>query len=160
MSTADGANLATSTVAAKNILERHFPRWVPQGSLLQVSRLCAVPVLLCAILIALINPDPGKLLILAFDIVFAGCVVPLVFGLYWRRSTAAAALVSMIVASTTRLVLHFLVPEEYAGLETLIPPVVSCLLFVGISFQVGHRRDNGTRDTPSTTDSNDSRGSR
>ena len=34
-------------------------------------------------------PRPGIYLILAFDIVFAGCLVPLVMGTYWKKSTSA-----------------------------------------------------------------------
>ncbi|MEZ5364361.1 MAG: hypothetical protein R2748_18995 [Bryobacterales bacterium] len=33
--------------------------------------------------LALYRPEPGLLLVLAFDILFAGCVVPLFAGVYW-----------------------------------------------------------------------------
>ena len=106
---------------------------MPENRLLSVSRLAALPVTGLAIIFAIIRPDPGILLVLAFDVVFAGCLVPLIFGIYWKKSTSFAAMVSVIVASVSRLILYFTIPEEYAGADTLIPPVISLLLFVGLS---------------------------
>ena len=48
--------------------------------LLVISRLMVIPVVALSIYIAYVKPEPGILLILAFDVVFAGCIVPLVGG--------------------------------------------------------------------------------
>ena len=133
MSTADGAILATSTVITRNIVGRHFPKIVTRDRLLGLSRLAALPIAGLAVLFAIVRPDPGILLVLAFDIVFAGCLIPLAFGIYWKESSPFAALVSIIAATVSRLILFFVIPEAYAGADTLIPPVISLFLFVGLS---------------------------
>ena len=138
MSTADGAILATSTVITKNII---FGKSLDAGSdkkLVLSSRLFTFPIIVAAITIALIWKSPGGLLVIAFDVVFAGCLIPLILGLYWKRSTVPAAVVSIIVASSLRLMLQLFMPQTFlgidsAGMPTLICPLVSLILFVGIS---------------------------
>jgi len=79
------------------------------------------------------RPDPGVLLILAFDIVLAGCFVPLVLGLFWKRANTPAALAAILGGAAARLALYFMVPEAWAGLDTLLPPLVSLALFVAVA---------------------------
>lgn len=138
ISTADGVIMSTTTVITRNILQRHFPRLIPQEKLLYYSRWMCLPVTVLGIIFAHVRPDPGDLLVLSFDMVFAGCLVPLALGVYWQRGTARAALIAMIVPSVLRLVLYAvfvyeLAPKEYKGIDTLIPPLVSLILYVGIS---------------------------
>jgi SSS family solute:Na+ symporter len=59
-----------------------------------------------ALIFAYIRPEPGALLILAFDIVLAGCFVPLALGIYWKKANTPAALVSIIAGGTLRLLLE------------------------------------------------------
>ena len=44
-----------------------------------------------------------------------------------------AALASLIVGSGLRLALYFIIPVDYAGLDTMIPPVVSFVLFIVVA---------------------------
>jgi Na+/proline symporter len=129
----DGVLMACTTVITRNILQRHVPRLIPRERLLPVSRMVALPVAALAILVAVIRPAPGDLLVLAFDAVFAGCLVPLTLGIYWRRANARAALWSIAAPSVLRLVLYVVVPDRWTGIDTLAPPVLSLLLFVGIT---------------------------
>ncbi len=94
------------------------------------TRIVAVPVTIGGALFALYRPEPGLLLVLAFDILFAGCVVPLFAGVYWPQANSIGAVAAIVCGTTTRIVLAYLVPEELAGLDTLLPPVVSALVFV------------------------------
>jgi Na+(H+)/acetate symporter ActP len=71
-----------------------------------------------AFILGYLIPQPGVYLILAFDIVFAGAWAPLTLGLFWRKSNMPAAITSLIVGSTLRLILFFIMPIEYAGLDT------------------------------------------
>ncbi|MCZ6584347.1 MAG: hypothetical protein O6746_05515, partial [Thaumarchaeota archaeon] len=43
------------------------------------------------------------------------------------------AIASLIVGSALRLVLYQYMPLDYAGLDTMIPPVVSFALFIGVA---------------------------
>jgi Na+(H+)/acetate symporter ActP len=79
--------------------------------------------------VAYLRPEPGILLIVAFDIVFAGCVAPLLFGVYWPRANRVGAIAAIVAGTATRLIAHFVTPPAWAGLDTLIPPVLSVVVF-------------------------------
>jgi Na+/proline symporter len=86
-----------------------------------------------SVYLAYVKPEPGIMLVLAFDVVFAGCLVPLTLGIYWKKANAYGALASVIVGSVLRLYLYITIPEHLAGLDTLIPPVVSLMVMVPVS---------------------------
>ena len=62
-------------------------------------------------------------------------MVPLVLGIYWKRSTSRAALTAMLTGSLARLIFHFTMPAEFAGLDTLLPPALSLIVFVAVSMR-------------------------
>ncbi len=158
-STADGGILGVSSVLGRNILQRNIlrpmarkraaqenadgadrtseeketARRISDRRLLIVSRIMAVPVVAFAIYLAIVKPEPGILLVLAFDVVFAGCLVPLTLGIYWKKANTPGALAAVIVGSVVRLYLFYNIPEELAGLDTMIAPIVSLLVMVPVS---------------------------
>jgi Na+/proline symporter len=163
LSTANGGALAVSAVFGRNILHRnillplHRRRarklgvsveelavdWhVLDRRLLWWARLMLIPVMAFSVWLAYVKPEPGIMLVLAFDVVFAGCLVPLTLGIYWKKANAYGALAAVIVGSILRLILFFSVgnpafgifyiPEHLAGLDTLIPPVVSLIVMVPV----------------------------
>jgi Na+/proline symporter len=87
--------------------------------LLWATRIAMVPATLVAILIAIYVKQTGILLTLAFDLLLACLVVPFILGLVWRRGTAIAALVSIVVGLSVRLVLFAMTPTMY-GLDNTI----------------------------------------
>ena len=119
---------------------------VSDSRLLLISRLMAVPTALAGAVVAWRWPEPGMLLVVAFDIVFAGCVVPLFLGVYWRRASSSAAIAAIVAGTASRVAGHFLVPSMWAGLDTLLPPVVSLLTFAGVAFWGA--RDRATSEAP------------
>jgi Na+/pantothenate symporter len=142
MSTANGAILVISTVLARNVIARWRARPGAGGvktaaemtadedrKLLRLSRLMALPTAAAAAFVAYVRPEPGVLLIIAFDIVFAGCVVPLFAGVYWPKANSAGAIASVVVGTSARLIAHFVTPAAWAGLDSLVPPVLSALAF-------------------------------
>jgi solute:Na+ symporter, SSS family len=146
MSTANGGTLAIASVISRNILQRNIltrlkGRTLNDKQLLLATRLLVIPMFFTAFALGAIIPRPGIYLILAFDIVFAGCLVPLVMGTYWKKSTSAAAIASIAIGSTLRLILYFTIstasPDSpyfaYLGLDTFIPPIVSFVVFVVVS---------------------------
>lgn len=136
MSTANGGMLAVSAVISRNLLQRITrQRLLGKGAwsdskLLMITRLAVFPVMGAALLLGYVMPQPGIYLILAFDVVFAGALAPLTLGLFWKKANMPAAIVSLIVGTLLRLVLFFVMPLELAGLDTMIPPVVSFILFI------------------------------
>ena len=94
-------------------------------------------------------PVPGDLLILAFDVVFAGCLVPLALGIYWKRATARAAFWAVVIPSILRVALYVaslegFIPPTLAGIETLTPPVLSLALLIGISLTQSTKEGEAT----------------
>jgi solute:Na+ symporter, SSS family len=175
-STANGGILGVSIVLGRNILQRNVQRWKderrpikgnrnPSSSgnnifmsdkrLLFVSRIMALPVVFLAVVLAWVRPEPGILLALAFDVVFAGCFVPLAGGIYWKKSNAAGALASIVSGSLLRAVLYIAIPQHLKGLDTLIPPVISLLVFVIVCLLTQERfpsRHHVIQEIPSDAD--------
>ena len=100
--------------------------------LLLATRLFVIPMMGAAFTLGYLLPQPGIYLILAFDIVFAGCLVPLIGGVFWKKANAAGTVASLVIGSALRLSFFFIMPPELAGLDTMIPPLVSLAVFVGV----------------------------
>jgi len=133
MSTANGAMLVISVVMARNVWQRWSGSIVSDSRMLFLSRALALPTAIAGGVLAYVRPEPGMLLVVAFDIVFAGCVVPLFFGVYWKRATQSGALASMIIGTLARAICYFTVSPAWAGLDTLLPPVLSAIAFFAVS---------------------------
>lgn len=139
MSTSNGGLLAISSVIARNLIQRDILRsWLKKSGLedkklLITTRCITIPIMLAGLLLGSTIPRPGIYLILAFDIVFAGAWAPLTLGLFWKKSNLPAALASLIFGSTLRLIMYFITPIQYAGFDTLIPPIVSFGVFIAVA---------------------------
>ncbi|MBS1828526.1 MAG: hypothetical protein JST93_24680 [Acidobacteria bacterium] len=129
MSTANGAMLVISLVLTQNMVVRWKKTPLSDSTTLFVTRAMALPTAAAAAILAYVRPEPGILLVIAFDIVFAGCVAPLVFGVHWKKSNASAAVSAIVAGTGARVAAHFLTPAAWAGLDTLIPPVISLATF-------------------------------
>ena len=129
MSTANGAMLVISVVLSRNIFERWSSRKHEDSFMLTLSRVMALPTAAVAALVAWARPEPGILLVIAFDIVFAGCVVPLFLGVHWEKANSAGAIAAIATGTISRLIAHLVTPPDWAGLDTLIPPALSLVAF-------------------------------
>ena len=152
LSTGDGAILGTSSVMAHNIIGiRQLEHGSGADKLLLITRIMALVMTLMGVFFALRVPETGVLLLLAFDLGFAGLLVPLAGGLYWSKATWQGALACIIIGSLTRLVFFALVPvtfgientllhipndiftDAFDGFPTLISPLIGLVVFVVIS---------------------------
>ncbi|WP_051563724.1 sodium:solute symporter family transporter [Enterovibrio calviensis] len=133
MSTAAGVILALSNVITRNLVQKNFNTNWNNNTMLMFSRLIAIPTMAAAVIFAYVRPEPGSLLILAFDVVLAGCFVPLALGIYWKKSNTPAALASIIGGGSLRLILEPQFSGDYVGLATLIPAAFSLVLFVTVA---------------------------
>ena len=111
----DGAILAMSTVFAHNLLRKlPVPFFKDDKNLLIVARLATI--LWAPIAAAVASASPGTsgyLLIVAFDIMLAGSVVPMFAAVYWKGCKPYAAFISMLGGSILRLVLEFALSKDY-----------------------------------------------
>lgn len=149
-STASGAILATSAIAVRNV--GGVRREVEPGRhdpLLRWTRFAMVPIVIAGIFIALRISQTGILLTLAFDLMLACLIAPFLLGLFWKRSTAAAALVGAGVGFVVRMTFLALTPTLYGvpndllyvendllgvgfdGWATLVAGVIGVAAFVG-----------------------------
>ena len=163
-STASGGLLGVSTVVGRNLYQKNIYRLYLKSKgtsleefnneenrakfdkrLLLIARIAAIPVMLCAMYIAHVRPEPGVLLVLAFDVAFAGCLVPLILGLSWKKANSAGAMAGVIAGSLVRLILYLWITNaddlggfaRWVGVETLISPTVSFIVmwFVTLATQ-------------------------
>jgi len=124
MSTCDGAILAMGTVFSHNVvrnLSSFFPFFsdtiINNDNLLTVARAASVPLTIIAALVAAVyktthSAGTGYLLIVAFDVVFATCVVPLFGCFYTKKPSPLAALLSVISGAAVRVILEFALPKD------------------------------------------------
>ncbi len=133
MSTASGVVLDLANVITRNLVQRHSRSTWDDERMLRFSRWIALPTMAGAVVFAYVRPEPGILLILAFDIVLAGCFVPLLLGLFWRKANMPGALAGVMAGSAARLALHFAVTDAWRGLDTLLAPVFSLIAMVAVS---------------------------
>ena len=164
LSTADGAILGTSSVIAHNIIGIRADDHNAAGDrLLLITRVMAFVITALGVIFALRVPQTGVLLLLAFDLGFAGLVVPLAGGIYWAKSTWQGALSCIILGSLTRLIFFVLVPTtfgidntllyipnsifsaDFDGFPTLISPLVGLAAFIIVSNMTGGDRSNRRR---------------
>lgn len=144
LSTANGGLLAVCAVFARNILQRNILKTKRQSMndeerlkfdawLLKATRLMGIPVMGAAVILAYLKPEPGVMLVLAFDVLFAGCFFPLTLGLFWKKANTPGALAGIIGGSALRIILQFTIPPHLAGLESIIPGIFSGVLMVVVS---------------------------
>lgn len=136
MSTASGGLLAISSVVSRNLINRIIRRrWLGRPGttdlkLLLTTRIMLVPMLFAGTTLGYFLPAPGIYLILAFDLVFAGALAPLTLGLFWKKANMPAAITSLLAGTGLRMVFFFTFPVELAGLDQMICPAVSFVLFI------------------------------
>lgn len=145
MSTANGAMLVISVVLSRNVFDRWSNKNIGDKEMLSLSRWMALPTAAAGALVAYLRPEPGILLVIAFDIVFAGCVVPLFLGVYWKKANSAGAIAAILTGTLVRLIAHFVTPPALAGLDTLVPPLFSLVAFV-VACQLTWKTSPGRHD--------------
>ena len=116
MSTSDGAILALGTVFSHNLMRHVAP--FSEEKLLSFARFATVPFAFIAMLIASFYQSEhpagatGYLLIVAFDVVLAGCIVPLFACFYVKDPSPTAGLASIVGGTLMRLILEFALPKD------------------------------------------------
>jgi Na+/proline symporter len=138
MSTAAGVILDLSNILTRNLFQKYSSGINSNRKILILARLIAIPTMVLASTIAYYHPKPGSLLILAFDIVLAGCFVPLLLGIYWKKANTIAAISSVIFGAILRLTLYLIIPDSLRGLDTLLTPLIIFFLFIIISLKTQH----------------------
>lgn len=111
MSTASGTLLAPSVVFAENILKGMLPHMTDKKLLLTIR--CCVVGFAGLVLTYAFNSDRNIFGMVedAYKVTLAGAVVPLAFGVYWKRANTAGAILSIIFGVGTWISLESIAPE-------------------------------------------------
>ncbi len=117
MSCSSATLLAPSVSFAENIVKGYMPHLSDKG-FLKVMRICLIGFGLCVLLYAL-NSERSifGMVESAYKITLAGAFVPLIFGVFWKKSTSQGALAAIIGGVSTWVLIEVLIGEA-----CLVPP--------------------------------------
>jgi solute:Na+ symporter, SSS family len=134
LSTASGALLAPTALFSNNVLKPFMPS-MSDEKLLKVVRITLV-IFTCAALVFAINSRSTmyEMVQNAYKVTMAGAFAPLVFGLFWRKTTSAGAAISIFVGLASWIAMELLIKD---GMETIWPPQMVGLLFAIIGIVAG-----------------------
>jgi Na+/proline symporter len=132
MSTASGTLLAPSVIFTENVLKRFLKKDLADARLLWTMRLVVAGFAVVVTIFAL-NSKSGiyEMVGNAYKVTLVGAFVPLVAGLYWQRTTATGALLSIVFGLGTWLAL------EYAAPDGLVPPQLGGLIAAVVWIVIG-----------------------
>jgi solute:Na+ symporter, SSS family len=94
--------------------------------------------------ISLVVSDVVGALTVAYDLLTGALFVPIIGALFWRRATAAGALVSMVVSSVV-VVVFMAVDGLFANTPIIYGMVVSLVVFVAVSLLTPRPSEERTR---------------
>ena len=117
LSTCSGAMLAPATVVGENLVRPLF-KDVTDAQLLRIMRLSVVGVAIVTGSMALIRNNIYELVGESSALSLVSLFTPLIAGLYWKKASAAGAVISMIGGMVVWFVALLLLPEEPSGAES------------------------------------------
>ncbi|MBI4290198.1 MAG: sodium:solute symporter family protein [Betaproteobacteria bacterium] len=123
LSTASGALLAPTAICTENVLRPFYPHMSDRQFML-LLRTVLVTFALAALLFALNSRSTMYEMVQnAYKVTLVSCIVPLAFGLYWKRANVQGATLSVILGLGSWLAMEFLSPNA------AMPPQLVGLLF-------------------------------
>lgn len=129
MSTTSSAILAPAALFSENVLKPLMKNKPTDKQLLMLTRLSVIMCSVLSTVLATLNSDIFELVALSSISSLVSLFVPLTFGLYWKRSSSAGAILSMVIGMLAWL--YF----EYFPLP--VPALVPATLMSMIVFLLG-----------------------
>jgi solute:Na+ symporter, SSS family len=125
LSTASGALLAPTAIATENVLRPFYPHMSDRQFLL-LLRTVLVSFSLAALLFALNSKSTMYEMVQnAYKVTLVSCIVPLAFGVYWKRANVPGAMLAVVLGLGSWMAMETLSPEA------TVPPQL-----VGLAFSV------------------------
>lgn len=146
MSTASATVLAPSTTFVENIL-RNIRPGMSDAATLKAMRISVLVFSACVLAYAISMQGTSiyELVSGAYQVPLVGALVPLVFGLYWKRATTQGAMAAVVLGLGTWLLFIAIpdwaeaFPQQLAGLlAALVGMVAGSLLPQGMDDKKGH----------------------
>jgi solute:Na+ symporter, SSS family len=132
MSTASGTLLAPSVIFTENVLKRFLKKDLSDKRFLLTMRSVVAGFAVMVTMFALnSNSSIYEMVGNAYKVTLVGAFVPLVAGLYWKRTTATGALLSIVFGFGTWFTL------EYTAADGLIPPQLGGLIAAVVWIIIG-----------------------
>lgn len=140
MSTASGTLLAPSVIFAENILKEIFK--LNDKQLLMVLRLCILSFSIIAFAHAYLSSSAGltifEMVENSYLVTLCGAVVPLIFGIYWKKSNNEGALTSIALGVSSWILCENLNTQmQVHDKELLIQPQMVGLMMAVIGMIIG-----------------------
>jgi len=135
MSTADSCLMAASGNVVTDILERFIPLKGDEQKILRYSQIATFIIGAIALLIAMSMQNVLELMLLSYAFMVSGLFVPVIGGMYWKKSTPTAAFWAMLLGGGTTMAL-VLTPYElpYELDENIAGISISALSFILLSY--------------------------
>lgn len=116
LSTCSGAVLAPATVVAENILKPLYGNKISDQAILRLMRISVVIISVIAAGLSLVKSNIYELVGESSALSLVALFVPLVGGLYFKRSSTLGAILSMTLGTAAWVVLNFVYEHELAML--------------------------------------------
>jgi solute:Na+ symporter, SSS family len=150
LSAADAVLAMLSTSFARDLLKGYLVPNLRDSSLLAVTRVVAVLAGAAGVMLAVLLPNVVAALQIFYGLLTTALFVPLVFGLYWKKPDARAALAAIIAGVGTTLSLE--VFNERKGIGILSPVACGIVLAAAMMWLVTvFSREQANRNTSSWT---------
>jgi SSS family transporter len=125
LSTASGALLAPTAICTENVLRPFYPHMSDRQFLL-LLRTVLVTFSLAALLFALNSRSTMYEMVQnAYKVTLVSCIVPLAFGVYWKRANVQGAVLSVVLGL-----------GSWMAMETLSPDATVPPQLVGLAFSL------------------------
>jgi solute:Na+ symporter, SSS family len=132
LSTASGAMLAPATVLGENLIKPLYKN-IDDAKLLRIMRLSVVGVAVVTCIMALMRSNIYELVGESSALSLVSLFVPLIGGLYWKRSSPVGAIASMVVGMAIWLIAKYLETEIPAMLygfgSSILAMIIGSYLF-------------------------------
>ena len=157
MSTADSCLMAASGNVTTDIVQKVLKIDPERISLIRLSQIITLALGLLAFLLAAVFDTVLQLMLYSYAFMVSALLVPVVGGIYWKKSSNTAALWSMILGGTLTLALTlmsddnlpFHVPHQFSmpfGLDPIIfGLILSLAVFIGLSVLFPDREKHNIR---------------
>jgi SSS family transporter len=129
MSTTSSAILAPAAIFSENLVKPLTKGRLSDKQLLMVTRLSVLGFSILATVMATVRSNIYELVGESSILSLVSLFAPLVFGLYWKRSTASGALLSMVLGTFTWFI--------FERLETGWPSLVPGLIVSAVAMIIG-----------------------
>jgi SSS family transporter len=131
LSTASGALLAPTALFTENVIRPFAPRLGDRQFLL-LLRVVLVAFSLAALLFAIHSKSTMYEMVQnAYKVTLVSCIVPLAAGIYWKRATSAAAMISVVLGLVSWGI------AELVAADATVPPQLVGLAFSALGMALG-----------------------